>query len=154
MPVGQMAEPDARAGLIVITKRQLLQAVVGLIEVNDYQLLSHRPALGEIAHPDDFELVGRIARTVKSLYDDFDYTESPEFLRSIEGKSDRFAEMKRRLASDPQRRAEQRDRLAEALVELPDTTRLLALVPQRRRVEVDEITRWLSALRNPDPITN
>jgi hypothetical protein len=106
--------------------------------------------LSELAHPRDFDLVRQIARTVKSIYDRFDYTKSLDFLRSIAGKSDSFVDMKSRLVSDPKKKAEQRVRLADALIELPNSTQLLEMLPESRRAEVEDLARRVSALQNPD----
>jgi hypothetical protein len=134
----------------VITKRQVLQAIVGLIQVGDYELLKQQAVLAELGSPSDFGRILQIARAVKSLYDDFDFTKSSEFLRSIEGKSNNFAEVKRRLVSDPIKKAEQRARFAGAMIELPDADHLLGMIPEQQRSKVEELARAVADLPNPD----
>lgn len=63
----------------MLTRRQLLQAIVGLIEVSDYSLLNQDAVLREMASPADFALVREIAGGIKRLYDSFDYTQSMEY---------------------------------------------------------------------------
>jgi hypothetical protein len=104
----------------------------------------------EMADPADFNRVREIARSSKSLLDSFDYTRSPEFGSSVSGKGDDFVEMKKRLLRQPTKKAEQRKRLGEAFIALPDTSELRALLPESCSAEIEGLATHVRALRNPD----
>lgn len=133
----------------VLTRRQLLQAIVGLIEVSDYGLLSQDAVLGEMADPADFSRIREIAGMVKRFYDEFDYTQSMEYRASVQGKSAAYEEVSQRMASDAKKAATHRARLGMAFLELPATTELQSLLPAAVNEDLAKLARSVSALRNP-----
>ena len=120
----------------MLTKRQLISCIVGFKETNNLQVLDEPGFLDEeIVFADDVPLVRRMATITNELYDAFDYAKSPEFLRSIEGKSEAVRAMRLKLIT-PQRRAEMRKRFGDALTRIMESDEVFDLVEPSRHEQI------------------
>src|SRR4051812_6912581 len=116
----------------MFTKQQLIGAVVALVETNDLQALNVPGFLvPEFCHAGDVPLVMRMAAIVGELWETFDYAKSPEFLSSIEGKSESVRAMRLKMIT-PERRSQMFKRLGDALARVMDSDDILALLDPRR----------------------
>jgi hypothetical protein len=134
----------------VLSRAELLKLLVALIRMNDSQVLSTDEGLPpDVSAPEDRKKVRDLRGLLIAIRRFFDYTESPEFLESIEGKSDAVGAMRRKLASHPMRKKEYLDRLDTALESLLTSRDAYRLVAAKRHGDVDGIRRILSSLSNP-----
>ena len=90
-----------------------------------------------------------LAAITSELFDTFDYAKSPEFLRSLEGKSEAFRAMKLKLIT-PERQTEMRKRLGDALVGVIDSDEILVLIEPVRWERIKELRNLLMEVSNPD----
>ena len=106
--------------------------LVALTRTNDLQALDVPGFLvPEFCNAGDIPLVTRMAAITSEVFDTFDFAKSPEFLRSLEGKSEAFRAMKLKLIT-PERRTEMRKRLGDALVGVIDSDEILVLIEPMR----------------------
>lgn len=134
----------------MITKQVLISCIVGFKETNSFQVLDEPGFLNEeMCHKGDIPLVRRIAAITSELFDAFDYSKSPEFVRSLEGKSEAFRAMKLKLIT-PQRRTEMRKRLGDALARVIDSDEVLELIEPGRWERIKELRNLLTEVSNPD----
>ena len=124
-----------------MTRRERLGLLVGLKRLNDLDLIEGNALFKEAGFlPREREAVTRVSGIIHVLYDDFDYTKSPEFLRSTEGKSEGFRAMKVRLLTS-EKRAEALRRFSEALEGILDSEEARDLVPASQLPKLDELKR-------------
>ena len=132
-----------------MTKRQLVGVIVSLNRDSFLEALREPSVLREMCAPEDVTRVLRMSEIAGELLDTFDFSKSPEFLRSLEGKSDEFCSMKRRLIT-PVRRAETLNRLDVALANVLDSDDALDLVEETRHWRIMELRAVLLEVSNPD----
>ncbi len=94
-------------------------------------------------------MVRRMAEIVSDLFEAFDYSRSPEFLRSVAGKSAEFIAMKQRLIT-PMKRAEIQKRLGRALEKVWNCDDVFELVEPSRHAQIKELRNLLSEVSNLD----
>src|SRR5205814_1739354 len=119
-------------------------------EVADFELLKQDAVLREMAAPSDFDRVRKIAKVMKSLIDNFDYTQSPEFLSTLEGKGDAFIQMKRRLMKEPKRAAESKKVFSQKLINLPNADAVQSLVAPERHADIALLKKEMRSIQDPD----
>lgn len=130
--------------MLMLTANDMFRLMVSLAEVGD-------SAAFEIAakqHPSTIShsiaaAFHDTALDFERLIDDYDYLESPQFLELVQTKNATVAEMLRKLANDPMRRKEHRQKLVEALQSLPEDRTAFELVAERHH---EILERALAAL--------
>lgn len=133
----------------MLSKADLLKLLVALIRMSDSHVLSTDEGLpAEVCAPGDRDKVRHLRGLLIPIRRFFDYTESPEFLESIEGKSDTASALRRKLASDPVKKKEQLARLDRSLESLLTSSDAFRLVRARDHGTLQEIQRILSSLSN------
>jgi hypothetical protein len=131
-----------------LSKQQLLGVLVGLKETSNEQVLDEPAFLTrEICDRGDIPLVRRMFAIISELVDSFDYSKSPEFVRSLSGKSDEFRAMKLRLFT-PMRRTQTLKRFGDALTNVADSDAVLDLIENNRRERIKELRSLLSEVSN------
>lgn len=122
--------------------------LVGLKETGSEQVLDEPAFLTwEICERGDIPLVRRMSTIINELFDSFDYSKSPEFIRSLSGKSAEFRAMKLRLIT-PMRRTETRKRLGDALAHFADSDAVLDLIEDNRHERIKELRSLLTEVSN------
>ena len=133
------------------SKSGVIHFVMGMIETGDADLLEQNSILSlQICNSEDRPTVREIARLLKSLHDDFDYTKSPEFLTAIAGKSDAYQAMKMRLVSQPAHETENQVHFNLALHNLLASREAFELVPENRHADLTKVIELAESLSNPD----
>lgn len=134
----------------MLSRSKLMKLLVDIASVNDVPILREdRNLPDEICAKEDRQTVRRMAELVADLVRNFDYERSAEFEEAIAGKSNAVATMKRRLASDPVKRFEQRKRLEHALGDVLSSDMAFMLVPREQHAVVRSLIELASRLRNP-----
>ena len=135
----------------MLTKSEVLKLLVAYARMRDQQLVENDQILSaEVCLPEDRPRLGRIMALLVSLRDSFSYTESPEFLESIAGKSEALRQMNEKLASGPVKRREAEDRFDRALRALLLSDEVFRLTPAVAHATLREIAELASSLSNPD----
>src|SRR3954466_7050287 len=138
-------------GTSLLTKSQLIKLLVDVAAVNDVVILNEdRNLPAEVCAPEDRATVRRMAAVMMDLLRTFDYERSTEFGDAIAGKSSAVVAMKRRLASAPVRRAEQRRRFEAALGDMLSGTTVYSLAPREGHEGIRNLIDLAGRLRNPD----
>jgi hypothetical protein len=138
---GDADEPER-----LLTKQQLAGVLVGMNRDGFVHCLRD---LTSLCHPDEFPLVERMSAIMGELLKTFDYAKSPEFLRSILGKSAAFIEMKKRLLT-PVKRTENFKRLCDALANVGKSDAAFDLIEESRQGRIKELRDLLSEISNSD----
>jgi hypothetical protein len=134
----------------MLSKQQLIGMLVGLKRVNDIDLVEDRAVLNHrVCLEGDILLVRRMAGIVNELYDTFNYSRSPEFLRSIEGKSAEFKSMREKLLT-PAKRNEIQRRLDQALEQIMSSDEVFELIEPGRQERIKELRNLLGEVSNPN----
>ena len=133
-----------------LDKPTLLKTVMGLIAMGDVDLLEEQRVISLLGAPIDFERICRLAQLLSELFRDFDYTRSPEFERSVEGKSPAFVDMKKKFAREPVKASEHRERYKKGLSDLLENQSAYELTPISLHDQLDEIRRLIYEIENPD----
>ena len=114
----------------MLSKPELARFLIGLVEVNDADLIDDDSILSpEICAAVDRVAIRRLRDMIQHLYRDFDYLATPEFTAMANGKSDALRAMLARRWSDPERQTEQRKKLAHSLASLLSDDRAYELTP-------------------------
>ena len=134
----------------MLTKRHLTGALVGLKRTNAQDVLMEPGFIThEFCDADDAPLVLRMSAIINELFDTFDYSKSPEFLRSLNGKTAEFRAMKLRLIT-PARRADMLKRFGDALVRVRESDAVFELLESTRHERIKELRALLSEVSNED----
>ena len=135
----------------MLKKPELLKLLVALIRMNDSHVLSTDEGLtGEACSPEDRVIVRDLCELLIPIRRFYEYTRSPEFTKSLEGKSPQVQSMMRKLASDPAKKKQQLERLDRALEELLTSGDVFQLVSEEGHENIREIVRRVGTLSNPD----
>ena len=133
----------------MISKKELLNLLVGLIEVSDYESIEKAQNFGnEVCKPSDEVKVKLLANLIRQLLMGFEYSESKEFLDSVSGKSEEFKLMKLKLINRPAKKNQLVEELAHALVDL-EGERVEHLIRPSLKKQLEEARHIYSALSNP-----
>jgi hypothetical protein len=133
----------------MLTKQKLLQVLLGLKETNSTHAIHEPEFLTEICVEGDAPLVLRMFAIVNEMVDAFDYTKSPEFLRSVGGKSSEVRAMRLKLIN-PVRKKELRKRFREAMDNVLQSDEILDLVEPVRVERIKELRNLLCEVSNPN----
>lgn len=101
----------------------------------------------EFCQAGDVPLVRRMAQIVKGLYDGFDYASSPEFIKSVEGKSEAFRAMRLKLLS-PAKKTELRKRFGDELARILESPGIYDLVRPSEHERLKELRALLLEVSN------
>ena len=133
----------------MLTKRQLLDMLVGLTRANDISLVDDPKVMTrEVCLEGDLPLVRLMATITSELYTTFNYANSPEFLRSVSGKTEAVRAMRLKSIT-PQRRTEMQKRFGDALVQIMESDEILDLVESSRHERIKELRALLLEVFNP-----
>jgi hypothetical protein len=134
----------------MLTKLKVLHLVLALLKGGDIELLKNGSVLsGESCSDIDKEKIKKIGMLIAEIYASYDYFESPEFLGSIKGKSEKYREMKIGMESSAQKKQKHKDDFMSSIRELQDSRRIYDLVSSSVQSKVDEMVRLLSELNLP-----
>jgi hypothetical protein len=134
----------------MLTKSELCRILVGLIEVNDADLLEQGNILSSsVCSPSDHKVIWGIRDLMTQLYIDFDYLVSPRFEAEVEGKSPAYSAMLRKRYTDPVRLTELRREYGVALTKILDDNEAYTLTKTSEHGCLDRLREWLNALENP-----
>jgi hypothetical protein len=126
------------------TAEDTFRMIVGLAEDNDGDLFEVVASQhSNIVPPRHLAAFRGLGEELQTLINEYRYVESPSFLDSIQSKSVPVAEMMRKMADDPVRRKEHRQRFVEALSALPENRNVFTLIAERHH---DVLVRALAAL--------
>jgi len=134
----------------MLTRSELCRMIVGLIEVNDANLLEQGDILSvSVCTPSDHTVIRGIRDLMNQLYLDFDYLVSPRFEAEIEGKSPAYSATLRKRYADPVLRKELRRVYGVALTRILDDNEAYTLTKTAEHESLDRLREWLNALENP-----
>lgn len=134
----------------MLTKLELCRLIVGLVEVNDADLVDQDALLSvDVCTHDDRIAVRVIRDLIRRLYLDFDYVASPRFKAETDGKSSAFSAMLSKRYSDPVQRKECQRVYAVALGSILDDNNVYNLTRTAEHDSLDRLRELLNALRNP-----
>lgn len=134
----------------MLTKPELCRMIVGLVEVNDADLLDQDALLSaDVCTHDDRTAVRVIRDLIRRLYLDFDYVASPRFNAETDGKSSAYFARLSKQYSDPIQRKECRRVYAIALANVLDENDVYNLTRTAEHDSLDRLRELLNALRNP-----
>ncbi|WP_345689638.1 hypothetical protein [Novipirellula caenicola] len=135
---------------LMLTKPELCRMIVGLVEVNDADLLDQDTILSaDVCTHGDRTAVRGIRDLMHRLYLDFDYLASPRFLAETDGKSSSFSGMLSKRYSDPVQRTESRHAYAVALANILDDNDAYTLTKTAEHDSLDRLRELLNGLENP-----
>lgn len=134
----------------MLTKPELCRMIVGLVDVNDADLLDQDALLSaDVCTHDDRTAVRVIRDLIRRLYLDFDYVASPRFNAETDGKSSAYSARLSKRYSDPIQRKECRRVYAIALANVLDENDVYNLTRTAEHDSLDRLRELLNALRNP-----
>jgi hypothetical protein len=122
--------------------------ILGLVAANDADLLEAASVKHSEEIPSRYMPAYRSMRAgIVAILAAYDYTASPDFLKSTAGKSEAAVAMKRRFESEPVKRVAHRKKLVAALAALPESRAVYELVVVEHHEQLDELTRVIDSLR-------
>ena len=134
----------------MLTKPELCRMIVGLVEVNDADLLDQDALLSaDVCTHDDRTEVRVIRDLIRRLYLDFDYVASPRFNAETDGKSSAYSAKLSKRYSDPIQRKEFRRVYAVALANVLDKNDVYNLTRTAEHDSLDRLRELLNGLTNP-----
>jgi hypothetical protein len=116
-----------------------LSVIVAMVVANDEEVLHDEHVLRGLASTQYWPLIREVTQVVAQCWRSFDYCCSPEFQRSVEGKSPSYTAMAGRLAAT--HRAEHERRLEAALGQA-NAAELARLLP------IEQCAKLLGAIRS------
>ena len=134
----------------VISKKQILHMIVGLIEISDYSLIEKGSILtNEVCAESDIDKIKELAALIKYLLSNFDYTSSIEFSDSIVGKSESYKVMKLNSANKPASKKKYLALFGEAICDLEGGERVDQLVSKESKKTLAKARELLESINNP-----
>ena len=103
-----------------------LDVVIAMVAAGDAAVLDDERVLRELGSPECWPLVLQAAEVVAQCWRSFDYSRSPEFKRSIEGRSPSYTRMATRLTAG---RAKEHQRRLEVAIGDRNEAELARLLP-------------------------
>jgi hypothetical protein len=128
----------------------VLAMIVGLVSCSDGDLLDDGRITTGLAVREEWPAVRQAGVLVQGLMKDFNYAASPEFDRSVAGRSESYRAMKASIMSDPVNRKELKKRFLDALSRALSSDDIYQLLPESKHAEVREVVRLILSLSNPD----
>jgi len=133
----------------MLTKEEIIKMLVGLEATNDLDLVNDDKVLSiAVCSKSDRAKVKQMASLLSELFLSFNYEKSPEFQKSILGKSTKYREMKLRLISDPTKTKNYKRRLADAFINF-NTKELGELIKTGEHEKVKLIYSIMEEISNP-----
>ncbi len=129
--------------------KDVLQMLVGLKEANDIHILDSDACLRGVCEVTDFGTIRQMASIDSRVFDSFDYTQSPEFIASIQGKSAAAQDYIRKHFS-PEKRKAAENRLGDALTGIEDSNAAFELLPIKHHGLLDELKRLARSYSNSE----
>lgn len=137
-------------GKSMISKKQILHMIIGLIEVSDYSLIEKGDILTkDVCAESDIEKVKELAALIKDLLSNFDYASSIEFLSSVDGKSENYKNMKLNLINKPASKQKYLSLFGEAICDLEDGERVNRLISEESKSTLAKARGLLENINNP-----
>ncbi|MGD8914291.1 MAG: hypothetical protein PVJ68_16350 [Candidatus Thiodiazotropha sp.] len=131
----------------MLTKKKVLHLVLALLKGGDIDLLKNGSVLsGESCSDIDKEKIQKIGDLIAEIYFSYDYFLSPEFLESVDGKSEKYRELKINMESSAPKKQKNKENFILAVRELQDSERIYDLISPSIHSKVDEVRRLLSEL--------
>ena len=117
-----------------ISKRQVLEMIVGLIESSDYFLIEKGAVFKSgLFSKREEELIKDLAFSINELFSSFCYEKSAEFLRMIEGKSDQYKKVKIKNIKSPASKESHRKTFGQEVCRIDSSERIDDLVAEESR---------------------
>lgn len=104
----------------ILDQEQLLMMLGAFIEAADADLVDNRKCFP--CNPRDHEHYKAIRDCFKIIYDEADFTQSNEFQASVQGKDDKFIQVKSKIFNDPVKKMTHRAMLLDKLCSLSTLT--------------------------------
>jgi len=135
----------------MLSKEGLLRFVVGLVVVNDGDLIDDDSLLPpDVCAASDRDVVRRIRDLIQTLYRDFDYLTSPEFARLADGKSDAYCSMLRKTWTRPEKQSRKTNEYVDSLGAVLADDCAYQLTRRTDHGLLDELRNALTSLTNPN----
>ncbi len=132
----------------MLTKQKVLHLVLALLKGSDIELLKNSSVLsGESCSDEDKEKIKKIGMLITEIYSSYDYFASPIFLKTVDGKSEKYREMKVRMESGAVRRKKHNDDFISSIREIQDSRMIYDHVSPSMHDKVDEVISLLSDLK-------
>jgi hypothetical protein len=136
---------------VLLTKREVLSLVVGLIATQDAELLATDTVLSsQVCHERDRHCIRELGFLVSTIVSSWTYESSPEFASKTDGKSKAYGDYLAKSLSHGENRRHLLERLFGSLTKLLDDDSAFTLVQtDHHKLLVDARCR-LATLSNPD----
>ncbi|NHZ36239.1 hypothetical protein [Massilia rubra] len=131
----------------MITKKMVLQLSLALTKAEDIDLLKGGAIFSteRLSAPEQ-DAAREIASIVHELCTGYSYLHSPEFLKSIDGKSFGVIDMRTKLEASPSKRTERLERFYECIRNAADNPATLRnLIPENRIGMLERLSDLLMA---------
>lgn len=134
----------------MLTKQKVLHLVLALLKGGDIELLKNGSVLsGESCSDEDKEKIKKIGILITEMYSSYDYFASPVFLRTVDGKSEKYRETKISMESSAVKRKKHNDDFMSSIREMQDSRMIYDLISPAMHDKVDEAVTLLSDLKLP-----
>jgi len=134
----------------MLSKKQVLHMIVGLIEVSDYSLIEQGNILSvDVCSESDIEKIKELASLVNDLYSNFDYASSIEFQRSLDGKSESYKNMKLNMINKPASKQKYLTLFGESICELGEDKRVDGLIGEDQKSTLTRARELVLQIENP-----
>ncbi|MEO0575471.1 MAG: hypothetical protein AAF004_08405 [Pseudomonadota bacterium] len=132
----------------MLTKQKVLHLVLTLLKGGDMELLRDGSVFkGESCGANDKEKIQKIGLRIAEFYFSYDYFLSPDFSKTIEGKSEMYRDKKVNIESSALKRQEHNDLFMSAIRELQISNKIYGLLPRSDHEKIKELIGWLNGLR-------
>ena len=138
----------------MLSKSCLAKFLVGLVETNDADLVDDDSILSiDVCAVNDRSAIRQLGNNIELLYREFDYTASPEFIATTEGKSDEYVAMLKKRLRDPEKRVQHRETYAQSIASMLSDDRVYELTAPNHHKILDDLRAGFKLVENPD-VTN
>ena len=134
-----------------LTTDQVLSMVVGLVRCCDGDIVEPGFLSQTGIHPQNHHRVITLRDHIQRLVDEYDYIQSPAFLRGIAGRSPEFRAMKTKLEQQPEKRASHAQAFSNALASIRRDDSAYDLLSSTHQHLLDVIRLQLSAIDEHQP---
>ncbi|WP_036800701.1 hypothetical protein [Photobacterium marinum] len=131
----------------MLTKQKVLHLILSLLKAGEIELLKNGSLLRcESCSDVDKEKIKTVGILMAEIYDSYDYFLSLEFLNSVDGKSEKYREMKVKMESTAPKKQKHKEEFMSSVRELQDSRRIYDLIQPSVYEKMDEVVRLLSEL--------
>lgn len=135
----------------MLTKREVLSLVVGLIATQDAELLGSDAVLSsQVCHEHDRECIREFGLLVSTIVSSWTYELSPEFTSKTVGTSEAYGDYLAKSLSRGDNRRHLFERLFGSLTKLLDDDSVFSLVQTDYHKQLDDARCRFATLSNPD----